>query len=257
MSSDARQPAPIILQTEDLRRSFGGVEAVAGVNFSLRQGELRCLIGANGAGKSTFFKMLAGQIKPSSGTIRLFGRNVAGLAPHAIARMGVGVKTQVPSLFANLSVHENLWLAARRTLTHAQAARAAEEMLARIQMQTQAHAPVSQLAHGHRQWLELGMILVSKPKLVLLDEPAAGMSTGEIERTIALLEQLRGRCTFIVVEHDMHFIGRIAQTVTVLHHGRILLEDTIQAVLRNEQVRAAYLGSAAHPRAAVSDRQAR
>jgi len=249
MSIAQNHPSEIVLQTRELHRSFGGVQAVAGVNFSLRQGELRCLIGANGAGKSTFFKMLAGQIKPTSGSIHLFGRNVTHLAPFAIARMGVGVKTQVPNLFPGLSVHENLWLAARRVQPAAQATakteQAVDDMLARIQMQAQAKMPVTQLAHGHRQWLELGMILVTQPRLVLLDEPAAGMSAIEVERTVDLLkqEQKRGQCSFIVVEHDMHFISQIAHTVTVFHHGRILVEDELPAVLRNEQVRAAYLGA--------------
>jgi len=238
---------PIILQTDALRRSFGGVEAVAGVNFSLREGELRCLIGANGAGKSTFFKM----------PIHLFGRNVTGLAPFAIARMGVGVKTQVPNLFPALTVHENLWLAACRIRPSKQVEQAVEDMLARIQMQEAAQQPVSQLAHGHRQWLELGMILITEPRLVLLDEPAAGMSAAEVARTIALLEGLRGRCAFIVVEHDMHFIGQIAQTVTVFHHGRILVEDTLEAVLCNEAVRTAYLGRGIAARAVARDGQGR
>lgn len=231
-----------MLETRDLWRTFGGVAAVAGVNFSLEEGELRCLIGANGAGKSTFFKMLTGQLKPTSGSIRLFGKDITGAPPFAIARMGVGVKTQVPNLFNGLSVHENIYLSARRTMADAQALRATGEMLERIQMTEQAQTLAGKLAHGHRQWVELGMILVTRPRLVLLDEPAAGMTVGEVERTIALLEQMRGRCTFIVVEHDMHFIRRIAERVTVFHRGRVLVEDTMEGVLRNEEVRDAYLG---------------
>ena len=231
-----------MLETRDLWRTFGGVAAVAGVNFDLEEGELRCLIGANGAGKSTFFKMLTGQLKPSSGSIRLFGKDITGAPPFAIARRGVGVKTQVPNQFNGLSVHENIYLAARRTMTDAQALRAAHEMIERIQMADHAQALAGRLAHGHRQWVELGMILVTRPRLVLLDEPAAGMTVGEVERTIGLLEQMRGKCTFIVVEHDMHFIRRIAERVTVFHRGRVLVEDTMEGVLRNEEVRDAYLG---------------
>lgn len=232
----------MMLQTQDLWRTFGGVAAVAGVNFSLKEGELRCLIGANGAGKSTFFKMLTGQIKPSSGSIKLFGKDVTGASSFEIARMGVGVKTQVPNLFNGLSVHENIYLSARRKMSDAQAKQATDEMLTRIQMTEHAASLVGQMAHGHRQWIELGMILVTQPRLVLLDEPAAGMTVGEVERTIGLLEQMRGRCTFIVVEHDMHFIRRIAEKVTVFHRGRVLVEDTMEGVLRNEEVRDAYLG---------------
>ncbi|HLS51911.1 MAG TPA: ABC transporter ATP-binding protein, partial [Burkholderiaceae bacterium] len=232
----------MILQTHDLWRKFGGVAAVAGVDFELEEGELRCLIGANGAGKSTFFKMLTGQLKPSSGRITLFDEDVTGRSPHEINRRGVGIKTQVPNLFNSLSVRENLYIAARRVQPQAEADRNADAMLEEIRMTEQAHEPVGNLSHGHRQWVELGMILINQPRLVLLDEPAAGMTAGEIERTVALLERLRGKQTFIIVEHDMHFIRRIAEKVTVFHRGQILAEDTMENVLKNQAVRDAYLG---------------
>ncbi len=232
----------MILQTHDLWRTFGGVAAVAGINFNLKKGELRCLIGANGAGKSTFFKMLTGQIKPTSGRITLFGKDVTNLPSHAIARMGVGVKTQVPNLFNGLSVQENLFMSAQRVMGRKPALEAVDAMLEKIHMTAHAQTLAGKLAHGHRQWVELGMILISEPQLVLLDEPAAGMTAGEVERTIALLNELRGQRTFIIVEHDMHFIRRIAEKVTVFHRGRVLVEDTMEAVVRNTEVRDAYLG---------------
>lgn len=235
----------VILRTHELWRTFGGVAAVAGVNFELREGELRCLIGANGAGKSTFFKMLTGQLKPTSGSITLYGRDITRLPSFAIARMGVGIKTQVPNLFNGLSVRENLMVAARFGMPAREAAEAVDTMLERIQMTAQAHLPTGSLAHGHRQWVELGMILINDPRLVLLDEPAAGMTAGEVERTIALLESMRGKRSFIIVEHDMHFIRRIAERVTVFHRGRVLVEDTMDEVVRNTQVRDAYLGPGA------------
>lgn len=232
----------MILETHDLWRTFGGVAAVAGVNFSIEQGELRCLIGANGAGKSTFFKMLTGQIKPTSGRIVLFGKDVTRLPSHAIARMGVGVKTQVPNLFNGLTVRENLFIAARRILDSRQVEDVVDAMLEKIRMTKYMRTLVGELAHGHRQWVELGMILINEPQLVLLDEPAAGMTAGEVERTIALLNELRGQRAFIIVEHDMHFIRRIAENVTVFHRGRVLVEDTMEEVMRNSAVRDAYLG---------------
>ncbi|NYT69366.1 ABC transporter ATP-binding protein [Pusillimonas noertemannii] len=241
----------VILQTSDLWRTFGGVAAVAGVDFELREGELRCLIGANGAGKSTFFKMLTGQLKPTSGRITLYGKDITRLPSFAIARMGVGIKTQVPNLFNGLSVHENLMVAARFGMPAREAADAVDAMLERIQMTSQARLPVGSLAHGHRQWVELGMILINDPRLVLLDEPAAGMTAGEVERTIALLEGMRGKRSFIIVEHDMHFIRRIAERVTVFHRGRVLVEDTMDEVVRNTEVRDAYLGSAGTKRAST------
>jgi len=234
----------VILRTSELWRTFGGVAAVAGVDFELREGELRCLIGANGAGKSTFFKMLTGQLKPTSGRITLYGKDITNLPSFAIARMGVGIKTQVPNLFNGLSVRENLLVAARFRMSAREAAEAADAMLERIQMTAQAQLATGSLAHGHRQWVELGMILINDPQLVLLDEPAAGMTAGEVERTIALLESMRGKRSFIIVEHDMHFIRRIAERVTVFHRGRVLVEDTMDEVVRNVEVRDAYLGSA-------------
>lgn len=231
-----------ILQTHELWRTFGGVAAVAGVDFELQEGELRCLIGANGAGKSTFFKMLTGQLKPTSGRITLFGQDITRLPSFAIARLGVGIKTQVPNLFNRLSVRENLMIAARFQMASREASEATDAMLERIQMTAQASTATGDLAHGHRQWVELGMILINDPRLVLLDEPAAGMTAGEVERTIALLESMRGRRSFIIVEHDMHFIRRIAEKVTVFHRGRVLVEDTMEEVVRNLEVRDAYLG---------------
>lgn len=232
----------MILQTHDLWRKFGGVAAVAGVNFSLEEGELRCLIGANGAGKSTFFKMLTGQLRPTSGRITLFGEDITGRAPHNISSRGVGIKTQVPNLFNSLSVRENLFIAAQRGRIIFDANETIDEMLEQIRMTGQKDILVGNLAHGHRQWVELGMILINQPRLVLLDEPAAGMTIGEMDRTIALLEALRGKQTFIIVEHDMHFIRRISEKVTVFHRGQVLVEDTMDELVKNPVVREAYLG---------------
>jgi branched-chain amino acid transport system ATP-binding protein/urea transport system ATP-binding protein len=232
----------MIVEAIGVWRKFGGVAAIAGVNFSLPAGELRCLIGANGAGKSTFFKMLTGQIKPSMGSIRIMGEDVAKLQPFEIARLGVSIKTQVPSVYNGLSVRENLFLAARRGLGARRATQVADDMMAELGLESYADTDVVRLAHGQRQWVELGMVLVGRPKLMLLDEPTAGMTRHEVERTVALLGRLRGERTIVVVEHDMHFIRRIADKVTVFHRGRVLAEDTMEAVLRNQDVREVYLG---------------
>lgn len=232
----------MILETRQLWRKFGGVTAVAGVDFRLEEGEVRCLIGANGAGKSTFFKMLTGQLRPTAGTIAVMGRDATRLASFEIARLGVGIKMQVPTLFNGLSVRESLMLAAHRALGWRRADAAAEAMLAEIQLEAQADIQVGGLSHGQRQWVELGMVLVSDPKLVLLDEPAAGMTQGEVEKTIALIGRLRGRRTVVVVEHDMHFVGRIAEKVTVFHRGQVLAEGTMDMMVRDPKVREVYLG---------------
>lgn len=232
----------MILEARQLWRKFGGVAAVAGVDFRLEEGEVRCLIGANGAGKSTFFKMLTGQLRPTAGTITVMGHDATRLASFEIARLGVGIKMQVPTLFNGLSVREGLMLAAHRALGWRRADAAAEAMLAEIQLEAQADTQVGLLSHGQRQWVEFGMVLVSDPKLVLLDEPTAGMTQGEVEKTIALIGRLRGRRTVVVVEHDMHFVGRIAEKVTVFHRGQVLAEGTMDMMVRDPRVREVYLG---------------
>lgn len=231
----------MIVETKDVWRTFGGVAAVAGVNFTLEQDELRCLIGSNGAGKSTFFKLLTGQLLPSKGEVRLFGKTMHRPHPFGIARMGVGIKTQTPSLFEGLSVRENLYLAARRHDARF-ADRNVDAMLDEIELRPRASEPVAELSHGERQWVELGMVMIADPKLVLLDEPAAGMTQPEVERTARLIQRMREGRSFIIVEHDMHFVRSIAEQVTVFHRGRILVEDTMEMIARNTEVREAYLG---------------
>jgi branched-chain amino acid transport system ATP-binding protein/urea transport system ATP-binding protein len=235
--------APIpLLETQALTMRFGGVTAVSAVHFTLREAELRCLIGPNGAGKSTFFKMLTGQLSPSAGTIRFRGRSIAGASPHQIARLGVGIKTQVPNVFNGLSVRENIWLGARRTHTPLRTAAVVDEVLEKIRLTGRADALVGQLAHGQRQWVEIGAVIAADPELILLDEPAAGMTHDEVQRTAELIREINLSRALVVVEHDMQFIRMIAKTVTVFHQGQVLMEDTIDAVMRDGRVRDVYLG---------------
>ena len=231
-----------LLQTHDLTMRFGGVVAVNNANFSVADGELRCLIGSNGAGKSTFFKCLIGQLTPTAGRVVFDGRDMTGAEPHEIARRGVAIKTQVPSLFDGLSAAEHLRLAARRRNSRAATANKVEEILALTGLTDLADQIVGQLPHGQRQWLELGVVLASDPKLMLLDEPTAGMTHQEVMRTAELIREISRDRAMIVVEHDMQFIRMIAQKVTVFHQGDILVEDTMENILRNPQVRDVYLG---------------
>jgi branched-chain amino acid transport system ATP-binding protein len=165
-----------LLETRDLSMHFGGVRAVRHVDFSLAEGELRCLIGPNGAGKSTFFKMLTGQLQPTHGHVRFRGRDISNAHAHEIARLGIGIKTQVPSVFDGLSVRENICLV--------------DEMLQRIGLTEAAERLVGQLAHGQRQWVELGLVLSTDPELILLDEPAAGMTHEEVYKTAELVREI-------------------------------------------------------------------
>jgi branched-chain amino acid transport system ATP-binding protein len=233
-----------ILETNDLQKRFGGVRAVDGVDFHLRQGELRCLIGPNGAGKSTFFKLLSGQLRPSGGTIRFEGIPIGGLAMHQIARLGIGIKNQVPSVFEGLAVHENLWIAARSRHPARGADRTVNDLIDRLGIGSFADQAVASLAHGQRQWVEIGMVMARQPKLVLLDEPAAGMAREEVARTAALIREINRDASVIVVEHDMQFIRQLDALVTVFHQGRILVEDIMANIQHNPRVRQIYLGSA-------------
>src|ERR1700676_3058652 len=204
-----------LLQIRDLSMRFGGVQAVRNVNFTLAEGELRCLIGPNGAGKSTFFKMLTGQLPPSQGQVLFRGHDISRAHAHQIARLGMGIKTQVPSVFDGLSVRENIWLAASRLHSGERANAVADEMLERIGLTGAAERLVGQLAHGQRQWVELGLVISTDPQLILLDEPAAGMTYEEVLRTADLVREINRSKALIIVEHDMQFIRMIAKKVTV------------------------------------------
>ena len=232
----------IILETRDLEKRFGGVRAIAGVNFSLARGELRGLIGPNGAGKSTFFKMLTAQIRPTTGQVLFDGHDITNAAPHEISRLGIGIKNQVPDVFDGITVHENLWLAARFRHDPASARDKVDEIMERLELASIADSLVGELAHGQRQWVEFGMVTVLEPKVILLDEPTAGMSIEETNRTAELIREVNRSTTIIVVEHDMQFIRQIARMVTVFHQGEILAEDTMENIQNNKTVRDVYLG---------------
>ena len=234
-----------LLQTIDLGVNFGGVRAVRDVNFALDEGELRCLIGPNGAGKSTFFKMLTGQLEPSHGRVLFRGQDISSAHAHEIARLGIGINTQVPSVFDGLAVRENIWLAASRIHPKSKARIMTEEMLERLGLTSVADRLVGQLAHGQRQWVELGLVLSTDPDLILLDEPAAGMTHEEVQRTAELVREINRSKALIVVEHDMQFIRMIARKVTVFNQGSVLVEDQVENIMRNPLVRDIYLGKQA------------
>ncbi len=235
-----------MLETRGLEKRFGGVRAVAGIDFAMRRGELRCLIGPNGAGKSTFFKLLTGQLRATAGRIVFDGRDITDLESHAISRLGIGVKNQVPSVFDGLTVAENLWLAGRRRHSARCADRVAREILERLRLTAVAGQTVGTLAHGMRQWVDIGMVMAERPKLVLLDEPTAGMAAEEVERTAEVIRDINGEAGIVVVEHDMQFIRRLNAPVTVLHQGRILVEGAMEEVQRDPRVRQVYLGTSRH-----------
>ena len=230
------------LETRGLSARFGGVLAVNGVDFRLRPGELRCLIGPNGAGKSTFFKCLTGQMRPSDGDIWIDGESVAGWPPHRIARLGVGVKTQTPSVMDGLTARENLWIASRRGRDSSAAGAAADEIAERLGADEFIGEKAGGLSHGQRQRLELAMVFAARPSLILLDEPAAGLSREETGWLAEVVREANRFASVVVVEHDMDFVRGIADEITVFHRGAILSEGRADAVLADERVREVYLG---------------
>ncbi len=231
-----------VLETVGLTKRFGGVTAIDSVSLKIQRGELRCLIGPNGAGKSTFFKMLTAQHRPSAGSIKLNGNDITGWEPHAVSRAGLGIKNQVPDVFNNLTVTENISLAARSRHGKASAAAMVREVMERLSLTHLANSLVANLAHGQRQWVELAMVVAMEPKLILLDEPAAGMTADETNKTAELIQEANKTAAIVVVEHDMQFIKQIAKTVTVFHQGKVLIEDTMENVQGNPTVREVYLG---------------
>ena len=236
----------IAIETRDLSVHFGGVSAVNNVNFVLRERELRCLIGPNGAGKSTFFKSITGQLRgaDSSGRVLIRGEEVTNWPTYRIMRLGVGVKTQVPSVMSGLTTEENLWLSASRTNPDA-AEGIVEEIVSELALQSIARQQLNELAHGQRQLVEIGMVLANKPWLILLDEPAAGVTGQEVERIVGIIRSINRNAALIVVDHDMHFVRMLEAEITVFNQGSILVQGSADQVLNDPRVREVYLGSRA------------
>lgn len=233
-----------LIQTHSLVKQFGGVSAVDGIDFEVYPGEIRCLIGPNGAGKSTFFKCLTHQYKPTSGTVIFDGKDLGHLPIFKIARLGLAIKNQIPSVYPKLSAREGIWMSAQlRGLSSLQTKWLVDSTLDDIAFSREmAEAPVDSLSHAHRQWVELGMLMASAPRLALLDEPTAGMTSQEMLRTVELIKLMNKSATIIVVEHDLDFIAKLAQRVTVLHKGQVIADDSMEKIQKNELVRDVYLG---------------
>lgn len=245
----------VILYIEGLSVSFDGFKALNDLNLYVNDGELRCLIGANGAGKTTLMDVITGKTRCDSGSA-WFGQNIDLLAHDeaAIAQLGIGRKFQKPSVFEAHTVYTNLelslkgskgaWSALTAALTGEQRDRI-DRVLETIGLTKARYQLAGALSHGQKQWLEIGMLLAAEPRLLLIDEPVAGMTAEEAERTAELLTSLAGEHTVIVVEHDMEFVRSIARTVTVLHQGSVLAEGTMDQVQNNPDVIEVYLGEGA------------
>ncbi|MDS7595453.1 urea ABC transporter ATP-binding protein UrtD [Agrobacterium tumefaciens] len=243
------------LAIQGLGVTFGGFRAVEDLNLDIAPNELRVVIGPNGAGKTTLLDMICGKTRPTSGSIKFGGLELTGMAEHEIVRAGVGRKFQAPSVYEELTVAENLeislpnthglWQSVfyRRT---SETRRKVTEVADRARLTPQLSRRAGELSHGQKQWLEIAMLLLQDSRLLLLDEPVAGMSPRERELTGELLREIAADRTLIVIEHDMEFVASIASKVTVLHQGRILSEGSAEEVQRDPRVVEVYLGDSHH-----------
>ena len=240
-----------LLELRQVSVSFDGFWALNDLNLSLIPGELRAVIGPNGAGKTTFLDVITGKVRPTKGDVFFRGRSLLGISEHRIARLGIGRKFQTPRVYQNLTPRRNLELAIKGShspftllfgsLSAAQRDRV-QELLVVVGLEAHASLQAGSLSHGQKQWLEIAMLLAQDPEVLLVDEPVAGLSDEETERTGELLRSLAGDHTVLVIEHDMDFIHDLNCPVTVLHEGHVLCEGSMDEVQRDPRVIEVYLG---------------
>jgi urea transport system ATP-binding protein len=240
-----------ILEIKGLTTRVAGYTILNNLDFGLDENELRVLLGPNGAGKTTLIAMITGQYKPVAGTIRFAGQDITGFPPDKVFQAGISRKFQVPNMYETLSVYDNIMVSLRadrkvfRALLQRLSTKDIDriwEILDFIELADKANDPADTLSHGERQWLELGMLMASNPRVLLLDEPTTGMTEEGKFRTGELIRKIARNHTVLLVEHDMHVVRQLAQTVTVLHQGRLLAEGSLAEVVANETVRSVYLG---------------
>lgn len=241
----------VLLEVKNLSVEFNGFQALTDVNIKIFEGELRVIIGPNGAGKTTFMDLVTGKTTPTSGRVYFEGKDITGKSTPRITRdYSIGRKFQGPNVFDNMSVKENIEIAMegysamlpciffRKSKEFKDRVR---EVLKLIDLYSFRHFMASDLSHGQRQWLEIGMVVAQNPKLIILDEPTAGMTADETYKTGEMIKRLKGEHTLIVVEHDMDFVRQVAEYVTVLNYGKLLAEGTMEEIEKNEEVIAVYL----------------
>jgi len=242
---------PHLLEVEGLSVSFDGFQAVDDLSLYLESGEIRALIGPNGAGKTTLLDLISGKTRCSSGRVTFKGNEITQLKEHEIVQAGIGRKFQTPSVYEELTVFENLemaypsrrsWWGALLTRRTPAIVERVHEIAEAIYLKDRLDERAEVLGHGQKQWLEIGLLLMQNPELMMLDEPVAGMSLPEREKTAELLRRLSNGRAVLVVEHDMQFVERIADTVSVLHQGKLLAEGKLEAVKNDPRVIDVYLG---------------
>ena len=248
-----------LVRTDRLTKSFGALVAVNAVTLAVDEGSLHSVIGPNGAGKTTFFNLLTGQLAPTSGRIVFDGRDIAGTPPHGIAHLGIARSFQRTSIFPTLSLLDNVWLAAfarqeswrglawRRTDGYPKLAERAMAMLEEVGLAGKHGEPARAISHGEQRQLELAIALAATPRLLLLDEPAAGLSPDETKKMVALVRKLKGRYTIILIEHKIDIVMSMSDRISVMHFGSVIAEGVPAEIQRNAEVRRAYLGGIAPP----------
>ncbi|MDF2998229.1 MAG: ATP-binding cassette protein [Xanthobacteraceae bacterium] len=239
-----------MIETRALNKHFGGLHVTNNVDLTLEPGEIHCLIGPNGAGKSTLFRLILGEHSPSSGQILFAGEDITALKSFARIRRGMSVKFQVPGIFKALGVRQNLEIAMQHHYAPAHLHEEVDRLLEFLKLAAEAKQLAGNLSHGQKQWLEIGMAISLRPRLLLLDEPTAGMSPEETHATGDMIKQLNAEgMTVLAVEHDMAFVRQVAQKVTVLHLGQVFAQGTIDEIVADERVAAIYLGQTAPEKA--------
>ena len=240
-----------MLRIVDLHKGFGGLTVISHLDLQVMEGEMRCVIGPNGAGKTTLFNLITGRLKPDRGRIEFDQREITGLKVHEICQLGIGLKFQIPSVFKEMTVLDNLMTGGTGSVTPFRLLRGerpdaledrVESVLADIELVDQRDICAGDLSHGQQQWLEIGIVMLNNPKLILLDEPTAGMTLAETARTADLIRNVFAGKTVIIIEHDIAFVRSLDARVTVLHRGQVLLEGSFDEIAADEGVQRIYLG---------------
>lgn len=238
--SDNAEP---LLAARGLVKNFGGVRAIDGLDFSVLRGQIRCVIGPNGAGKSTLFKLLMGLARPDAGDIAMNGRQITHMHPYQRARLGLGIKFQNMVVYKELSVFQNLFIPLRQHHPRREIPDQVKLRLAQVHLEDTEDTVVKNLSHGQQQWLAISMSLALEPQLLLLDEPAAGLSAEETRTTAAIVQKLNAEgMTIVIIEHDMSFVRSLKSPTTVLHYGRLFREGRFEDIEADPDVHNIYLG---------------
>lgn len=241
-----------ILELKDVTKKYNDFSVINGFNLSINEGELRCLLGPNGAGKTTSLDLITGRQKLTSGTVHFDGKNITKLMERQIAILGIGRKFQIPAVFKELTVRENFEVAQTEKIGPFQnmnpfsakkGKKHFNDIIELAGLGNRLNTTAGFLSHGETQWLEIGMVLMQKPRLLLMDEPTAGMTEQETEKTSEIFNELKGDHTLVVVEHDMSFVKSIADVISVMHQGSMLAEGTLAEIEQHPKVKEVYLGT--------------